>query len=97
MTTHTDIIEKFKENIESTLGEILSTARRGQMPPHEDCYYAMIVLESLSILDRNSFMSILRIFEQDKRVISICDNLIDRWQRCVRTTPRIILVAITIL
>lgn len=89
MSTHTDIIEKFQENkIAPTLGEILLTARSGQMPTHEDCYYAMIVLESLSILDRNSFMSLLRIFEKDKRVRMIVENMLERWQRSLNTAPR---------
>jgi hypothetical protein len=42
-----------------TLGEIEEAAMSGEMPTHEECYWAMLALRALVVFDGMSFRSLL--------------------------------------
>lgn len=42
-----------------TLYEIVESAKDGQMPSHEECYWAMLALDAMLIIDHTSLRDIL--------------------------------------
>jgi hypothetical protein len=43
-----------------TLGAIIEAAKSGEMPSHEECYWAMLALDSLGTFDRMALMRLLK-------------------------------------
>jgi hypothetical protein len=72
-----------------TLNEIIEAAKDGQKPSHDECYFAMLALNSLSLFTTRDLRNVG--FEtRDAKLLGarlLAEEDHKRWQRALRTPP----------
>ncbi len=72
------------------LGDIIEAAKDGQMPTHEECYWAMLALHSLAWFGKNDLLQIAyderpKLFLTPQRR---CDESVKRWGLAYKKDPK---------
>ena len=72
-----------------TLGEIIESAKDGIKPDHEECYWAMLALEALSVFDSRSLQ---RLASGEPTKFMTADwhfkESWNRWKRALAKSPK---------
>ena len=68
-----------------TLSEIVEGAKDGQRPTAEECYWAMLALDTLAHFDRHALM---RLIDESAKVEIMANESLARFRRAMDVDPR---------
>ncbi len=71
-----------------TLSDILILAKTGNMPTHDECYYAMLAMESLSIFDGIAFRRLASKPSKFLTPMKQYEESFNRWQKALNESPK---------
>lgn len=76
-----------------TLGEIIESARNGDKPSHEECYWAMLALDSLQNFDQHALMDLAGLERNrwDNCLVGVeakAEQSFERVKRALKASPK---------
>ena len=71
-----------------TLGEIIESALSGEMPTHEECYWAMLAIRALGFFDRQALKHLADVPEKLRNPTHDVERSFTRWKMALGKNPK---------